>query len=149
MVTANPGQVTERPDSVKVIGGEDGLPISQETGTGKPVYRRGAEAAVADIDIGTASNPLDLTTGSFESGERNAGGAEALAIKLVDDTGGTFDVKVDWLNDDGNVTITEERAAMTNVSDLEANLIMRSDRFNLRVLNNSGATETHGTANAH
>lgn len=131
------------------IGGDADLPLNQEPGSGKVVYRRGAVASEADIDIGNVSNPLDLTQSNFSSGVRDAGGAEALAIEVIDDDGYTFNVEVDWYDDNGNITITHSPPSLTQVSDVEANLIMRSDKFELRIENNNGATSVHGTANAH
>jgi len=138
-----------RPDNTVSPVGNEGDREKQEPGSGKPIIRRGAGEANSDIDIGSVSNTIDLTGGRFETDPRNAGGAEALALEIVDDSGGTFDVTVQWLTDDNSVAIEHTPPALTNVTDLEANLIMRSDRFKLIVENNSSATQVHGTGNAH
>lgn len=142
----------ERQDGSSIVVGDQGDAINQEPETGKQVYRRGASEAQADIDVGTSSSPRDLIAdGDFNSDARNAGGAEALAGKFISDDGNTFSVKVDWLNDDDETVITHEPAALTDVTDVEFNLIMRSDRFKVRIEDTSsaGQNNVHGTVNAH
>lgn len=125
---------------------------AREPSTGKGVVRRGAEAAESDIDIATKGSPRDLTSsdeGTYESGQRDTGGAEAIGGHILDDNGNTFDVEIDWLDDEGNVLVTYAPSELTNVSDVTFNIVARSDHFELRVKDNSGATSVHGTANAH
>lgn len=140
----------EFPDHTVPVAGDQGNQIAQEPTSGKQVYRRGAVEAQADIDIGTNASPHDLNTSDFESGPKNAGGAEALAGEITSQDSATFSVKVDWLNDENEVIITHEPAGLTDVTDVNFNLIMRSDRFELRVTDTSGGqNRIHGTANAH
>ena len=141
-----------RPDHTEGITGSQGDLTDQEPGTGKSIIRRGAGESNADIDVGTASSARDLIAdGDFDSGAKNAGGAEALAGKFISDDSNTFSVFVDWLNDDDETVITSNPAALTDVTDVEFNLIMRSDRFKLRVEDTSaaGQNNVHGSANAH
>jgi len=143
---------TERPDHVTSISGDQGDPMNQEPGSGKQVYRRGAGESQADIDIGAASSPRDLDGGNndFDSGAKNAGGAEALAGEITSDDSANFNVLVDWLDNDENVVITHDPASLQGVSDVEFNLVMRSDRFKVRVEDTSGGqNRIHGTVNSH
>lgn len=141
----------EHPSGTRPIAGDQGERMRQEPNTGKGIYRKGAEEAEADIDIATSSSPIDLTgaDGPFESGQRSTGGAEALAGHILDDNGNTFDVRVDWMDDQGNVLVTDDRSSLTGVSDVKFNLVVRSDHFEVRVVDNGGATAVHGTVNAH
>lgn len=141
----------QRRDGSRLSAGAEGDVIAQEPGSGKAVHRRGADEANADIDIGTAASPRDLDAdGDYESDNRNVGGAEALAGEVVSDDGATFTVYVDWLNDDNEVVITHSPSALTDVTDVDFNLIVRSDRFKVRVEDTSGGqNRIHGTINAH
>lgn len=138
-------------DNARQIVGNQQDVLDQEPGSGKPVMRRGGPESEADIDVGTAASPIDLTGGDFESGSKNAGGAEALGGKFISDDNNTFSVEIDWLDDDGNVAITSSPASLTDVTDVEFNLVMRSDRFEVRLTDTSGGAQNnvHGTANAH
>lgn len=143
---------TERPDHAGLVTGDQGDVMNQEPGSGKQVLRRGGPESEADIDIGTASSPVDLDGGNndFDSGAKNAGGAEALAGEITSDDGATFTVFVDWLNDSEEVVITHSPSGLTDVTDVDFNLIMRSDRFKVRVEDTSGGqNRVHGTMNAH
>lgn len=140
-----------RPDHTSVGVGDQGDPVSQEPDSGKQIQRKGAGAEEADIDIATSSSPHDLDAdGDFETGQRSTGGAEALAGEIVSDDSATFSVFIDWLDDDGNVLITHNPAALTDVTDVDFNIIVRSDHFELRVSDTSGGqNRIHGTANCH
>lgn len=141
----------ERPDGARLNAGNEGDVTDQEPGSGKPVFRRGADESNADIDMGTASSPFDLSDADFASGVRNTGGAEALAGEFTSDDSETFSVEVDWLNDDNEVVLTHTPSGLTDATDVDFNLIVRSDRFELRLTDTSGASQNnvHGTANAH
>jgi len=141
----------ERPDHTTATAGSSGEITAQEPGSGKPVHRRGGDESQADIDVGTVASPVDLTTGDFNSGQRNVGGAEALAGDLISDDTNTFTVEVDWLDDDNNVTRTYSPSALTDVTEIQFNLIVRSDRFEVRVTDTSGGAQNnvHGSVNAH
>lgn len=141
---------TNRPDHSRLVVGDEGDEIHQESGTGKQVHRKGAVSAEADIDIATSSSPMDLADGDFESDQRSTGGAEALAGEVVSDDSATFSVFVDWMDDDGNVLITHNPAALTDVTDVDFNLIIRSDHFEVRISDTSGGqNRIHGTINSH
>lgn len=146
----------ERPAYSKVIVGDQGDRVNQEPDSGKQIIRRGAASGEADIDVGNPTTPHDLIgNGDYDSGPKNAGGAEALAglLNSLDDE--RFSVKIDWLNDEGDTTITSSPGALQNVDtskeDLSFNLIMRSDRFKVRIVDESGAAQNEivGTVNAH
>lgn len=141
----------ERPDHTKEITGGEGDRMAQEPTSGKGIYRKGAATEEADLDIAAANDTLDLTgdDGPYESGQKSTGGAEALAGHIVSDDGNTFDVRIDWMADDGTVLVTEDRAALTNVSDIQFNLVVRSDHFEVRLVDNTGAAQVHGSVNAH
>lgn len=142
---------TSRQDNTKEVVGNTGDPLDQESGSGKPVMRRGGDESNSDIDVGTTSSQVDLSNGDFDSGTKNAGGAEALAGKLVSDSSETFSVEVKWLDDNENTTIKATPSALTDVTDVEFNLIMRSDRFDVKVTDTSGNSpnNVHGSINAH
>lgn len=141
-----------RPDHTKVTVGDQGDATNQEAGTGKNVIRRGGTEAECDIDVATVAEPHDLIDdGNFESGMRVTGGAEALAGDLISADGATFTVEVDWLNEDGEVLRTHDPSALQDVTELDFNLIVRSDRFEVRVMDTSGGAQNniHGSINAH
>lgn len=141
---------TPRPDHSRLGVGDQGTPVRQEEDSGKQIQRKGAGSTEADIDIATADSPLDLAGGDFESGQRSTGGAEALAGEIVSDDSATFTVFIDWLNDDGDVLITHNPAALTDVTDVDFNLIIRSDHFEVRVTDTSGGqNQINGSVNAH
>lgn len=133
-----------------VLIGNEGIAIDQEADTGKGLMRLGGDAAQADIDVGTAASPHDLQSGDYESGDKDAGGAQYLAGKLKSAQDANFTVTVDWLDDDGNTTISSSPSALTDTSDVEFNLLMRSDKFKVSITDTSGgANDLQGTINAH
>lgn len=142
-----------RPDHTSVGVGDQGDPVSQEPDSGKQIQRKGAGSEEADIDIATSSSPHDLIDdGDFESGQRSTGGAAELAGEIVSDDNNSFSVFVDWLDDDGNVLITHNPDALTDVPDrVDFDMIVRSDHFEVRVTDTSGGSQNniHGTVNSH
>lgn len=144
---------TARPDHAGLQAGNQGDVMKQEPVSGKSVIRRGAAENEADIDIGTSNNPRDLDGGAndFDSGARNAGGAEALVMQVTSDDNANFNIHVDWLDDDENVVITTSKSALQGTNDVElASLKMRSDRYKVRVEDASGGqNRIHGSINAH
>lgn len=143
------GSDIERPDHTRSISGSTGDVMDQEPGTGKGVYRKGAATEEADVDVGSVNEPLDLTAGNFASGQKDTGGAEALAGHIIDDNGNLFNVEIDWMDEDGNVLVTDSRDTLNGVSDVQFNLVIRSDHFEVRIEDNNGATAVHGSVNAH
>lgn len=143
---------TATPDGSAQVVGNQGDVMDQEPGSGKQVLRRGGPESEADINIGTASNPLDLDGGAndFDSGARNVGGSEAIAGEIISDDSANFNVLVDWLDANDNVVITHSPSAIQGVSDVEFNLVSRSDRFKVRVEDASGGqNRIHGSINSH
>lgn len=144
---------TPRPDGTKQVTGNEGEVVRQEAVSGKQVYRKGGDADEADIDVGTEANPHDLDGGSndFSSDNKNAGGAGALVMQVESDDSASFNIHVDWLDDEENVVITTSKAALQGVTEVEkAALRMRSDRFRVRIEDASGGqNRIHGSCNAH
>lgn len=142
----------ERPDFSTVLVGDNDEALNQEVGTGKAVFRRGAEEAQADIDIGSQSSPHDLIgDGDFTSGNRNTGGAEALAGFITSDDDRNFTITVTWNDSDNQSIISDSPDPLTQTSEVKFNLIVRSDRFDVTVTDESGAGQNNirGSVNAH
>lgn len=150
-VNPNPA---EFPGNGFPVVGDKGLRTAQEPSTGKPINRLGGESAQSDVDIGTADEPVNIGTGGskFESGTRDTGGAQELSGTVISDQSNTFNIKVEWQDDDGNSLREEAPSSLQGVTDVtEFNLIVKSDHFNLIVEDASGnaTNEVHGSANAH
>lgn len=153
-LTGNEGIAIDQDSAGKLISvlqGSEGIAIDQEADTGKALMRLGGEAAQADIDVGDTGTPHDLTSADYTSGGRDAGGAQYIAGLIVSDQSNTFSVKVDWLDDDGNVTATTQPSALTDATEVDFNLRMRSDKFEVTISDTSGAAnnDIRGTINAH
>lgn len=140
-----------RPDHTKKIVGNTDDVMHQESGTGKQVYRRGGTAEQADIDVGLKGSGIDVASATFDSGAKNAGGAEALAGRLSGATGSAFNVIVDWLNDNNEVTISRSDVAAQSTTDIKFNFTMDSDRFKVRIqaISSVSSCKVNGTINAH
>jgi len=137
-----------------LLKGNEDIAVDQESGTGKIVLRIGGDAGESDIDIGSASSPVNIGTGGseFQSGQRSTGGAQELALTVVSASSATFDVNIDWMDENGNVLRTESPSAAQGVTDVEKlTIITVSDNFQLRITDASGNTtnNVHGSANAH
>lgn len=144
----------QRPDDAIPIVGDQGLRNRQEPTTGKPINRLGGESAESDVDIGTDAEPTNIgNNGSeFKSGIRSTGGAQEITMTVVSDQSNNFDVNIDWYDENGNLLRTESPSPLQAVNDISnANIITKSDNFELRITDVSGAAdnEIHGTANAH
>lgn len=152
MALREAGSVTERPDHTRSVAGNQGNVMDQEPGSGKQVLRKGGAESEADINIGTAANPRDLNGGAndFASGPKNVGGSEAIAGEIISDDAAQFNVLVDWLDADDNVVATHNPPAIQGVTDVQFNLVSRSDRFEVRVEDASGGqNRIHGSINSH
>lgn len=142
--------IPDRSPNSKLTVGTEGAPYAQDDQ--KSINRMGAGAEDADVDIGTSSSPHDLDSGNnnFSSGIRSVGGATELSGQIISDDNAQFNIKVDWVDDDGNVAITHAKPALQGVTDVYFNIIMRSDRFKLRVEDASGGqNRVHGSSNSH
>lgn len=142
----------ERPDHTRLGVGNQGDPTAQEPESGKSVTRRGGTESEADINVGQAGAPRDLDGGAndFDSGPKNVGGSEAIAGQVISEDDATFNVEIDWLDSDENVVLTHNPSALQGVTDVDFNVISRSDRFKVRIEDASGGTNNvRGSINAH
>lgn len=144
---------TDRPDESSQVVGDEGLLVFQEPDSGKWVYRKGGDESQTDINVGTASSPRDLIAdGDYASGERNTGGSEAIAGEFSTDDGNSFNVEIDWIDEDGNVVETHDPNPGQDITgSFEFAWRIRSDRWELRVEDTSNAAQNnvHGSANVH
>lgn len=151
MALNNPANI-EFPDGARPVVGNQGDVVAQEPSSGKQVHRRGGDESATDVNVGTVAEPRDLIAdGDFSTGTRNTGGAEALAGEFVSTDSNAFNVLVDWLDADENVVHTHAPAPIQGVTDVDFSLRVRSDRWQLRVEDASGAGQNRvrGSANVH
>lgn len=103
-----------------------------------------------EIEIGTVSSPTNIgSNGStFESGTQNVE-AEDLTMTILSASSATFNVKIEWLDPDGNVRREEAPTPLQGVTDVEDSLVtIKGNRFNLKVedASSSATNNVHGTA---
>lgn len=157
---------TERPDGTSIITGSEGKEVLQDDD--KLVSRPGAASTQADYDIikdsqgtlwdldsdGDFNIPGD--TPANRSANPNVGGTAKMAGGVVSTDDATFDVTIEWRDQNDNLLLSETFSSGTS-TDFGTNqaiqfdrLWTKSDRFTLIITDTSGGqNRIRGSLNFH
>jgi hypothetical protein len=124
------------------------------------VPRGGAGTSQADFDIlGENGNPFDLVAeGGFAIptdanliDAPDIGGNEEVALGIESVDNATFTVTVIWVDENEETLFEQSPAALTDTTEVIADLRVKSDRFVLVIQDTSGdpQNEVRGTVNIH
>jgi hypothetical protein len=157
---------TARQDGVRPVSGEAGDVAQQDNK--KLVVRSGATATDSDFDIvkdtdgtdwdlnadGDFTIPGDTPKGREEA--PNVGGTVRLGGGIVSASDATFEMTIDWIDENDNVLLSETFGSSTN-TDFGSNQAIQFDRLwtksdfvNVTITDTSGGTNNiHGSLNFH
>jgi|APHM01.1.fsa_nt_gi hypothetical protein len=144
MVTADPNEVTTRPDRTTLIVGDSGDPLPQGSGGELQTIR----GTVAREDASLEFDQDLVGEGDVVFGPQDVSGTDALSGSVVSDDSNNLEVRVRYEDGNGNKRGVEQTFGPDTVIEF-VNIAHRFDIIRVTITDTSGAAQNNVTGSVY